>query len=129
MRCAVFTKKSPGEPGLRPAVPQPASDALDFDRLPVPRALDRVADLPVDERAALGAAGLPNVLFVDMKSESDRLYSGYLREAGLLSLGGLAAIDRLAEEHRVSRSEVIRVAVGVGFAHQAEVESRLRDTR
>ena len=43
-------------------------------------------------RGALDATGLPNVLFVDMKGESDRLYSGYLREAGLLSLGGLAAI-------------------------------------
>ncbi|BBP04381.1 membrane protein [Sulfuriferula plumbiphila] len=43
-------------------------------------------------RAALGATGLPNVLFVDMKAESDRLYSGYLHEAILLSLGGLVAI-------------------------------------
>ena len=43
-------------------------------------------------RAALSATGLPNVLFVDMKAESDRLYSGYLHEAILLSLGGLAAI-------------------------------------
>ncbi|MDZ7593078.1 MAG: MMPL family transporter [Thiobacillus sp.] len=41
-------------------------------------------------RAALGA--MPDVLFVDMKAESDRLYSGYLREAIVLSLGGLAAI-------------------------------------
>jgi predicted exporter len=41
-------------------------------------------------RAALGA--MPDVLFVDMKAESDRLYSGYLREAIALSLGGLAAI-------------------------------------
>jgi predicted exporter len=43
-------------------------------------------------RAALGSTGLPNVLFVDMKAESDRLYSGYLHEATLLSLGGLVAI-------------------------------------
>jgi predicted exporter len=43
-------------------------------------------------RAALSAAGLANVLFVDMKAESDRLYSGYLDEAILLSLGGLVAI-------------------------------------
>jgi predicted exporter len=46
-------------------------------------------------RAALGITGLPNVLFVDMKAESDRLYSGYLHEASLLSLGGLAAIVAL----------------------------------
>ncbi|HUW29345.1 MAG TPA: MMPL family transporter [Sulfuriferula sp.] len=43
-------------------------------------------------RAALSATGLTNVLFVDMKAESDRLYSGYLHEAILLSLGGLVAI-------------------------------------
>jgi len=43
-------------------------------------------------RTALGTTGLPNVLFVDMKAESDRLYSGYLHEATLLSLGGLVAI-------------------------------------
>ncbi|MDP2238773.1 MAG: MMPL family transporter [Burkholderiales bacterium] len=43
-------------------------------------------------RAALSATGLPNVLLVDMKAESDRLYSGYLHEAIRLSLGGLVAI-------------------------------------
>ena len=39
-----------------------------------------------------GATELPDMLFVDMKAESDRLYSGYLHEAILLSLGGLVAI-------------------------------------
>ena len=43
-------------------------------------------------RAALNTTGLSNVLFVDMKAESDRLYAGYLHEVILLSLGGLAAI-------------------------------------
>jgi predicted exporter len=46
-------------------------------------------------RAALsttGATGLPEVLLVDLKVESDHLYSGYLHEAILLSLGGLVAI-------------------------------------
>nr|MDP2191267.1 MMPL family transporter [Rhodoferax sp.] len=46
-------------------------------------------------RAALSSTNLPNVLFVDMKAESDRLYSGYLREATALSLGGLVAIAGL----------------------------------
>lgn len=46
-------------------------------------------------RAALATTGLPNVLFVDMKAESDRLYAGYLHEAILLSLGGLVAIIAL----------------------------------
>ena len=41
-------------------------------------------------RAALSA--MPDVQFVDMKAESDRLYSGYLHEAIVLSLGGLVAI-------------------------------------
>lgn len=42
--------------------------------------------------AALAGAHLSNALFVDMKAESDRLYSGYLHEAIGLSLGGLLAI-------------------------------------
>jgi len=42
--------------------------------------------------AALTGTGLRDVLFVDMKAESDRLYAGYLHEAILLSLGGLVAI-------------------------------------
>ena len=41
-------------------------------------------------RAAL--SGMKGVLFVDMKAESDHLYSGYLHEAILLSLGGTALI-------------------------------------
>ncbi len=43
-------------------------------------------------RAALDAAGQPNALFVDLKTESNNLYSGYLREAVVLSLSGLAGI-------------------------------------
>ena len=43
-------------------------------------------------RIRTALTGLPNALFVDMKAESDRLYAGYLHEAILLSLGGLAAI-------------------------------------
>jgi predicted exporter len=42
--------------------------------------------------AALAATQIPNVLFVDLKHESDSLYSGYLHEAILLSLGGVLAI-------------------------------------
>ena len=43
-------------------------------------------------RAALAVTDLSNVLLVDMKVEADRLYSGYLHEAIVLSLGGLVAI-------------------------------------
>jgi predicted exporter len=51
-----------------------------------------VAIDPERIRAALHTLALPNALFVDMKAESDRLYSSYLHEAILLSLGGLAGI-------------------------------------
>jgi predicted exporter len=43
-------------------------------------------------RAALNQAQVPNALFVDMKAESNRLYSGYMHEAIMLSLAGLIAI-------------------------------------
>lgn len=43
-------------------------------------------------QAALHGADLTDVLFVDLKAESDRLYSGYLHEAIVLSLGGVLAI-------------------------------------
>ncbi|MDO8448173.1 MAG: MMPL family transporter [Rhodoferax sp.] len=46
-------------------------------------------------RAALATAKLPKVLFMDMKAESDRLYSGYLNEAIVLSLAGLVVIVAL----------------------------------
>jgi predicted exporter len=43
-------------------------------------------------RAALNSAQVPNTLFVDMKTESNRLYSTYMHEAIMLSLAGLLAI-------------------------------------
>ncbi len=46
-------------------------------------------------RTALNASALPGVLLVDMKAESDNLYSGYLHEVIQLSLGGLLAIIAL----------------------------------
>jgi predicted exporter len=46
-------------------------------------------------RAALADTGLPDVLFLDMQAETDRLYSGYLREAIRLSLGGMAGVVAL----------------------------------
>ena len=41
---------------------------------------------------ALDQAQIKNTLFVDMKAESNRLYSGYMQEAILLSLVGVVAI-------------------------------------
>ncbi|OGV76542.1 MAG: hypothetical protein A3I83_09990 [Methylotenera sp. RIFCSPLOWO2_02_FULL_45_14] len=43
-------------------------------------------------RAVLNQAQVPNALFVDMKTESNRLYSSYMHEAIMLSLAGLLAI-------------------------------------
>ncbi|MDI1273530.1 MAG: hypothetical protein PSV33_08155, partial [Polaromonas sp.] len=79
-------------------------------------------------RAALGSDS-PDVLFVDMKAESDRLYSGYLREATLLSLGGLLSIVVLLllvfrSPTRVLRiiaplaASVITVTAGLALAGQ-----------
>jgi predicted exporter len=67
-------------------------------------------------RAALGTTGLPNVLFVDMKAESDRLYSGYLHEASLLSLGGLAAIVTLLLVVLRSPMRVVRIVAPLAAA-------------
>lgn len=47
-----------------------------------------LADAPVNRANA-------SALFVDLKGEADRLYSGYLREAIVLSLAGLAAVALL----------------------------------
>lgn len=43
-------------------------------------------------RAAIAGAGLQDVLFVDLKGESDRMYASYMREALHLSLYGALAI-------------------------------------
>jgi len=65
-------------------------------------------------RAALRA--MPNVLFVDMKAESDRLYSGYLHEAIVLSLGGLVAIIGLLLVVFRSPMRVLRVIAPLAAA-------------
>jgi predicted exporter len=60
-------------------------------------------------RAALATTGLTRAVMVDMKAESDRLYSGYLREASLLSLGGLASIVVLLLAVIRSPARVLRI--------------------
>jgi len=67
-------------------------------------------------RAALAATGLANVVFVDMKAESDRLYSGYLNEAILLSLGGLVSIVVLLLAVIRSPMRVVRIVAPLGAA-------------
>jgi len=46
-------------------------------------------------RAAVARAGVPDVLFVDLKDEADRLYVNYVHEDLRLSLAGFAAIAML----------------------------------
>lgn len=67
-------------------------------------------------RSALSVAGLHNVLFVDMKAESDRLYSDYLHEAILLSLGGLVAVIGLLIWIFRSPMRVVRVITPLAAA-------------
>ena len=67
-------------------------------------------------RAALSATGLPDVLFVDMKAESDQLYSGYQNEAILLSLGGLLAIIGLLLFVLRSPLRVVRIIAPLAAA-------------
>ena len=82
---------------------QQTSMAMAVDALLIHRAnhwtallpLTALEDAEIDTgqiRSVLNTANLSGVLFVDMKAESDNLYSGYLNEAILLSLGGLIAI-------------------------------------
>jgi predicted exporter len=68
-------------------------------------------------RAALNATGAaPDVLFVDMKVESDHLYSGYLHEAILLSLGGFVAIVGLLLFVFRSPMRVVRIIAPLAAA-------------
>ena len=71
---------------------------------------------PNKMRAALSAAGLKNVLFVDMKAESDRLYAGYLNEVILLSIGGLVTIIGLLLLVLRSPMRVIRIIAPLAAA-------------
>jgi predicted exporter len=67
-------------------------------------------------RAAIGSLNLSEVLFVDMKAESDRLYTGYLNEASVLSLGGFAAIVGLLLLVFQSPMRVVRVVAPMAAA-------------
>ncbi|CAN5453853.1 MMPL family transporter [soil metagenome] len=96
-----------------------ALDSLLFQRgtrwnavlpLTAPASVAQTTGIPVEPvRAALAAAGQSTALFVDLKAESNRLYSGYLREAILLSLAGLAGIIVLLIFSLRSPVRVIRV--------------------
>jgi predicted exporter len=110
------------QPLLQASDLEHTSMALALDALLIERDREWSALLPLNApkggvidadkiRAELAAMGLPQVLLVDMKLESDRLYSGYLHEAGLLSLGGLAAIVALLLVATRSPRRVLRIAL------------------
>ena len=75
--------------------------------LRVPQSATEFDPRPI--RAALAAAGVSSALFIDLKQESDRLYSGYLREAIGLSVAGLVAILALLFATLRSPTRVARV--------------------
>ena len=65
---------------------------------------------------ALSASALSGVLLVDMKAESDNLYSGYLHEIIHLSLGGLLAIIALLLLAFRSTQRVLRIIAPLAAA-------------
>ena len=96
---------------------------------PAPDARD--ADMPVERlRAALAGSG---ALFVDMKTEFDQLYSGYMDEAVQLSLAGFVAIVALlafslrspVRLFRVLLTLVLTVAGVIALLHLSGVRLHL----
>ncbi|KVW97295.1 MMPL family transporter [Thiobacillus denitrificans] len=95
------TTAARSQPLLQAADLQQTSMAMAVDALLIRQQRQWRALLPLTapegvdinaERVRAALSAMPDVLFVDMKAESDRLYSGYLHEAIALSLGGLVAI-------------------------------------
>ncbi|GAB3546006.1 MMPL family transporter [Noviherbaspirillum agri] len=103
-----------------------AVDSLLFQRgdqwsailpLMAPESTAHTIGIPTEPiRAALAAAGQSNALFVDLKTESDHLYSGYLREAMLLSLAGVAGILLLLAISLRSPLRMVRVMLPLAAA-------------
>lgn len=119
--------KARTRPLIEPADLAQTSMAMAVDALLIARGQTWNALLPLNTpaggeidatkiRAALNAANTPNVLFVDMKAESDRLYSDYLHEAIMLSLGGLACIIGLLLFAMRSPLRVARVCLPLAAA-------------
>lgn len=67
-------------------------------------------------RAALNQARVSDALFVDMKTESNHLYSGYMHEATMLSLAGLLAMVILLFFVLRSATRVMAVIVPLAAA-------------
>ena len=71
---------------------------------------DGVID-PAQVRTALASAALDETVFVDIKHESERLYAGYLSEARLAAIGGVAAIAVLLAVALRSARRLLRLAL------------------
>jgi predicted exporter len=71
---------------------------------------------PAPIRKVLAESGVQGVYFIDLKTESDRLYSGYLLEALMMSLVGLAAILLLLFVVTRSLERVLRIILPLVIA-------------
>jgi predicted exporter len=96
----------------------PPTLALKLDALLFARNGTSIASLPLqgvsDPRrvaAAVAALARPDVTFVDLKQESDRLLSAYEREAGLLAILGSVAVLLLLALSLRSPSRILAVAL------------------
>ncbi len=115
------------QPLLQPADLQATSMATAVDALLLERAGQWSALLPLTApsgaaidagriEAALRAGTVPPALLVDLKTETDQMYAGYLREAIMLSLGGVAAIVALLLAVTRSAVRVLRIIAPLAAA-------------
>jgi predicted exporter len=70
-------------------------------------------------RTTVAAAAPGEAQLLDLKTQADRLYAGYLRQAALLSLAGFAAIVLLLLAARLSPARVLRVVAPLALADLA----------
>lgn len=115
------------QPLLQPADLEQTSLSMAVDGLLLQRGAQWNALLPLTApagaeinagriRAALSKAATPGTLLVDLKDETDRMYAGYLHEAIVLSLGGLAALVALLLGVLRSPLRVLRVIAPLAAA-------------
>ncbi len=74
---------------------------------------------PIDQaaiRRALSRSGVPDAVFVDIKSESERLYAGYLHEARVAAGGGVLAIVVLLALALRQPARLLRLALPLAAA-------------
>lgn len=83
--------------------------------LPLTANTDREIN-PIKIQQTLASAQLNNVVFIDMKAESNHLYAGYMQEAITLSLMGLAAIIVLLFFVFKSMTHLLRVIAPLAAA-------------